>query len=74
MQQVALKPPCGVFSSNAATVLGNVAGSRGEGFVLTPGTFKRPVLLATMWGFSAFGVKIQVRPALQGPADAAAHI
>ncbi|GAB4822890.1 hypothetical protein N2152v2_009936 [Parachlorella kessleri] len=58
-RQVALKPPCGVFSSTAATVVGNVAGSRGEGFVLTPGKFKRPVLLSTMWGFSSFGVKIQ---------------
>ncbi|GAB4822891.1 hypothetical protein N2152v2_009937 [Parachlorella kessleri] len=56
---VKLKPPVGIFSTTGALILGNRDGSRGEGFVLTPGRYRRPLLLGTMWGFKSYGVRIQ---------------
>ncbi|GAB4824004.1 hypothetical protein N2152v2_011050 [Parachlorella kessleri] len=59
MKAVNLKPRVGLFSTPAAIITGGDPGSRGEGFVLTPGLYRKPIVLTIMWWFSKFGVKIQ---------------
>jgi hypothetical protein len=60
LQAVYLKPNVGVFSTNGVTIVGHGAGSPGEGFVLRPGKYARPLNFGTLWFFSSFGIKIQV--------------
>ncbi len=53
-----LKPNVGVISSNAADLWSSP--TSGEGVVLTPGNYTRPLLFGKFINFKAFALKIQV--------------
>ncbi|GAB4822905.1 hypothetical protein N2152v2_009951 [Parachlorella kessleri] len=56
---VYLRANVGVYSTNGATLVGNGGGSAGQGFILRPGKYVRPLMFGTMWQFSSFAIKVQ---------------
>ena len=59
MQGIYLKQNVGVFSTTNSQLIGLAQGS-GEGIVLRPGKYGRLLSFGNIWGFTKFGIKIQV--------------
>ena len=58
-QPIYLRPTVGVFSSAAAQLTGFLGS--GEGVVMGPGIYTRPIQLGTLFGFGNYALKIQAR-------------
>ncbi len=56
-----LRPHVGVFSSDRGDLIGAIKGGSGQGVVLTPGVYRRPLMFCKFLGFRDFAIKIQVR-------------
>lgn len=56
-----MRPRAGAFATSANILWRGDGNWAGEGVVLQPGVYSRPIILGGVRNFHGFGIKIQVR-------------
>lgn len=56
-----MRPRAGAFATSANILWRGDGNGAGEGVVLQPGVYSRPIILGGVRNFHGFGIKIQVR-------------